>query len=153
MRLEKARTLFLEYPSGELFAFLLRHEGIISIDPRGYSDLKAHRYECSRKDLNGNPWLDATGNRVYDWIEPYKIYTGTGKNQYAVLHAHITPKDAAECTALHFKRRTQDLMGKQYEIRQAEAGNEVKIYRKKANRKVLEKVRAWGKWENFQVVT
>lgn len=150
LRLEKARTLFLEYPSGELFAFLLRHQGITSIAPRGCSELKVHRYQCSRKDLNGNPWLDATGNPVHDWIEPYKIYTG--KNKYAVLHAHINPKDDSECTALHFKRRQQDLLGRQYEIRQAEAGNEERIYRKKANKKILEKVRAWGGWKAFQVV-
>lgn len=151
LRLEKARTLFLEYPSGELFAFLLKHQGITSIVPHGYSDLKVHRYPCFRKDLNGNPWLDSTGNPVYDWIEPYKIYTG--KNKYAVLHAHINPEDASECTALHFKRRKQDLLGRQYEIRQAKAGNEERIYRKKANRKVLEKVRAWGDWKTFRVVT
>jgi len=151
LRLEKARTLFLEYPSGELFAFLLKHQGITAIAPHGCSELKVHRYECSRQDLNGNPWLDATGNPAYDWIEPYKIYTG--KNKYAVLHAHINPKDASECTALHFKRRQQDLLGRQYEIRQAEAGHEERVYRKKANRKVLEKVRAWGEWKTFQVVT
>lgn len=148
LRLEKAKTLFLEYPSGKLFAFLRAHKGITKIVPRGYADLKnlkdlkVRRHPCFYKDLNGNPWLDSTGNPIYDWIEPYKIYTG--KNKYAVLHAHINPKNDSECTALHFKRREQELLGKQYEIRQAEAGNDERIYRKKADKTILEIVRTWS---------
>lgn len=150
LRLEKAKTLFLDYPSGELFTFLFKHKEITSISPRGRSNLSVHRYPCFRHNLKGDPWLDAAGNPVHDWIEPYKIYTG--KNKYAVLHAHINPKNASECTALHFKRREQDRLGKQYEIREAEAGNEYRVYRKKANKKILDTVRNWGDWTTFHVV-
>ncbi len=150
LRLEKAKTLFLDYPSGELFTFLFKHKEITSISPRGRSNLSVHRYPCFRHNLKGDPWLDAAGNPVHDWIEPYKIYTG--KNKYAVLHAHINPKNASECTALHFKRREQDQLGKQYEIREAEAGNEYRVYRKKANKKILDTVRNWGDWTTFHVV-
>jgi len=150
LRLEKAQTHFLDYPSGELFTFLLKHKGITSISPRGRSNLSVHRYPCFRNNFKGEPWLDTAGNPVYDWIEPYKIYTR--KNKYAVLHAHINPRNASECTALHFKRREEDQLGKQYEIREAEAGNEYRVYRKKANKKILDTVRNWGDWTTFHVV-